>query len=224
MSVTIIGDVHGKYDDYFNIVNTCEASIQLGDFGFFPTWKRLSYSGLDKSLHKIIPGNHDDYDYCPRSEYCLGDFGPAIVNGFEFFFVRGGLSIDRVYRVAEELSATKSKFDLNKNKTWWSQEELNLSQMLECIDLYSEIKPDYLLSHAPTIEVIDLLHSKDNSILQKFKFHKGYRENTSLLISKLIKIHRPKFCFSGHHHKDAIFNIDGTTFISLAELSSFKIE
>lgn len=215
MSVTIIGDVHGKHDDYFNIVNTCEASIQLGDFGFFPSWNRLSYSGLDKSLHKIIPGNHDDYDYCPQSEYCLGDFGPAIVNGFEFFFVRGGLSIDRVYRVGEELS--------NKNKTWWSQEELNFSQMLDCIKLYSEIKPDYLLSHAPAVEVIDILHTKNNSILQNFKFHKGYRENTSLLISELIKIHRPKFCFSGHHHKDKTFTIDGTTFVCLAELSTFTI-
>ena len=86
--ITLIGDVHGKYKRYHEIIREKDRhpySVQLGDFGFFPSWNRLSCSGLDKSLHKIIPGNHDDYDYCPRSEYCLGDFGPAIVNGFEFY-------------------------------------------------------------------------------------------------------------------------------------------
>lgn len=36
--VTLIGDVHGKFDQYYNIVKNKEYSIQLGDFGFTKDW------------------------------------------------------------------------------------------------------------------------------------------------------------------------------------------
>lgn len=214
--VTVIGDVHGKWDEYYNIVKDKEHSVQLGDFGFSRTWNKLHYSGLSPDNHKIICGNHDDYDICPMSPYYLGDFGEAAVGGLTFFFIRGGLSIDRVYRVGEELSGG--------SKTWWSQEELNLTQMVECIALYKEVKPDIVMSHVPCgFFTPYILGNKSDDILQKFKFHAGFKENTQLLGNELLKIHKPRMWFCGHMHSLFQGIVEGVQVIALRELETFEL-
>lgn len=217
MSIILIGDVHGKFDEYRDIASAHEYTIQVGDFGFSKTWTKLHYSQLDPTHHKIVGGNHEDYDVCPQSAHFLGPFGFTELNGVKFFFISGGLSIDRVYRVGEELSGGP--------KTWWSQEELNFTQMLEVIKLFKKIKPDYVISHVPPSFVVnDLLGSnKDDNKLQKFKFHKGFKENTALLGDELFKIHKPKIWVSGHHHVSYANYYDGMLFRGLAELEIFDL-
>ena len=81
--LTIIGDCHGKYDKYKEIVNNTKFSIQLGDFGF-------NYSILDEidpSCHKIVAGNHDNYDKMENYPHFCGDFGILELNGIEAFFI-----------------------------------------------------------------------------------------------------------------------------------------
>jgi hypothetical protein len=219
--ITVVGDVHGKYDKYFNIVKNKEYSLCLGDFGFSSSWNKLSYSKLDPNKHKIVGGNHDDYDLAPYVDHYLGDFGKTIVGGFSIFYIRGGISIDRVYRVGDELNGGP--------KTWWSQEELNYKQMTECEALYKKTKPEIVISHVPPQRFIENIHgNKDNSILQKFKFHKGFCENTSLLCDRLLDIHLPSLWCSGHHHRDYIETYGGRTgqmkFVSLGELSTYELE
>jgi predicted phosphodiesterase len=214
--ITVIGDVHGKYDQYYDIVSKSEYSICLGDFGFSSAWNKLGYSNLNPKKHKVLCGNHDSYDIAPNSPFYLGDYGVATLNKIRFFFVRGGLSIDRVYRVGEELSGGQ--------KTWWSQEELNFHQMTDCIDAYKEEKPDILLAHVPPQRFIDNIHgNKDNSILQRFNFHEGFRENTSLLMDELLNHHKPKLIISGHHHKSYTETKGKMKFVSLAELETYEI-
>ena len=218
--ITVIGDVHGKYDQYYKIASKSEYSIQLGDFGFSSSWNKLSYSKLDPNKHKIVGGNHDDYDSAPNVDHYLGDFGRTIVGGISIFYIRGGISIDRVYRVGDELNGSP--------KTWWSQEELNYKQMTECETLYKKTKPDIVVSHVPPQRFIENIHgNKDHSILQKFKFHVGFCENTSLLCDRLLDIHLPSLWCSGHHHRDYIETYGGRTgqmkFVSLGELSTYEI-
>lgn len=214
MSITIISDVHGKFDEYYDIASKCEYTVQIGDFGFNSTWAKLWYSDLSPDKHKIIKGNHDQHD--SESAFDLGDYGSYTLNNVNFFFVRGGLSIDRVYRVGEELSGGP--------KTWWSQEELNFHQMLDCIEAYKREKPDILLSHVPPARFIDNIHgNKGNSILQRFKFHEGFRENTSLLMDELLDYHKPKLIISGHHHKSYTETKGKMKFVSLAELETYEI-
>ena len=71
--ITVVGDIHGKFDQYYNIVKDKEYSICLGDFGFSDSWQKLHYSGLDSDKHKICKGNHDQYEF--ESPYDLGNFG-----------------------------------------------------------------------------------------------------------------------------------------------------
>lgn len=214
--ITVVGDVHGKFDDYHNIVRNTEYSIQLGDSGFGKFWNNLHYNKIDPDRHKIICGNHCDYDIAPHSPHYLGDFGEVILGSVTAFFVRGGLSIDRVYRVGEELSGGP--------KTWWSQEELNFSQMLECMALYNKVKPEIVISHVPAAQFTHkILGNKSDAILQKFKFHSGFRENHQLLGDELIKIHKPKMWISGHLHASFQGLVNDVYIIALRELETFNL-
>lgn len=214
--ITLIGDVHGLYDRYYDIASKCEYTIQLGDFGFEYSWNKLNYSNLDPNEHKIIAGNHDAYNICPKSKFYLGDFGEYELNGFLFFFVRGGISIDRTYRQGEQFSGGA--------QTYWTQEELNFNQMLACLNAYKKSKAKVILSHCPPMCCIDDLHgNKSHKILQRFGFHVGFRENTSLLLNELIKIRKPEMCIFGHHHKSYANYIDNTLFRCLSELETMEI-
>ena len=215
--ITVIGDVHGKFYDYHKIASSSEYSIQVGDFGFSDTWNKLLYSGFDPKNHKVISGNHDDYDQCPASPFYLGDYGPAILNKKEFFFVRGGLSIDRVYRIGEELSGGQ--------KTWWSQEELNLKQMMDCLDMYKLMKPEIVISHVPAAQFTHvILGNKSDAVLQRYKFHKGFKEAHQLLGDEMLKIHKPKMWISGHMHSSFQGIVNGVQIVALNELETIYLE
>ncbi len=205
----IIGDTHGKFDRYEAIASSTKYSLQLGDFGFSTAWNKLNYSGLSSDNHKILCGNHCDYDMAIRSPFYLGDFGEATIGGVSLFFIRGGISIDRTYREAERINRGP--------RTWWSQEELNFSQMLACLQAYRRVKPSIVVSHVPAASFASVM-SPDDKILTDFGFHKGFKEATQLLGDELLKIHRPKVWTSGHFHKSFQDEIGGTKFIGLAEL------
>jgi Calcineurin-like phosphoesterase len=211
--IRIIGDVHGKYTDYYRLASDAEYSIQLGDFGFDGHWGNLKRSTLDPKKHRVLRGNHDTVNV---SKHDLGDYGILELDGRKIFFFRGGLSIDRVYRVGEELTGGP--------KTWWSEEELNLIQMLDVIKFYKKVKPDIVISHVPAQPFVEYLDGKkSSSILQKFKFHYGFQENTILLGGHLYGIHQPKQWFSGHFHINANTKIGKTEFTSLDELNCIDI-
>ncbi len=212
--LTVIGDCHGKYKQYYNIASKADYSVVAGDFGFASMWNNLQYSGLSAEDHKVIAGNHDDYDFAPNCPNYLGDYGLTTIGEVEFFFVRGGISIDRVYRVGEELSGSP--------KTWWSQEELPFSDMLECLKAYRKAKPDIVITHVPAAEFSCHLAANDN-ILQRYKFHKGFKEAHQLLGDEMLKIHRPKLWVSGHFHVSKTMLIKGTEFVSLGELETYGI-
>jgi hypothetical protein len=211
----VIGDVHGKTSRYFDIVEGYKYTVQVGDFGFSRAWNKLEYSGLGKGEHWVIPGNHDDYDVCLQSSYCLGDFGLCDNMDKPFFFVRGGLSIDRLFRQANEVNGNP--------KTWWHQEELTYDKMCLAERQWGMLEGvNILIAHCPPTCIIPALH-EDDSILQKFGFPKGFRENTSILIQRMIDARPPKICVFGHHHKSLDLTIGGTRYIGLAELECKEI-
>jgi hypothetical protein len=210
----IVGDVHGKFSQYLKTVEKAEHSLCLGDFGFADSWNKLHYSSLNPESHKVLAGNHESYDTAPRSPFYLGDFGEATIGGVALFYIRGGISIDRTYREAERINRGP--------RTWWSQEELSFSQMLECMKLYRKVKPSIVVSHVPCASFSKLV-CPDDKILTDFGFHKGFKEATQLLGDELLKIHRPKVWYSAHMHRSLTEEIDGTTFVALAELEYIDI-
>lgn len=211
--IRFIGDAHGKTDEYLEIAKESSHSIQLGDFGFSRSWNALYYGGLDAEKHKVLGGNHDDYDICINSPYYLGDFGEFTMDGKSILFIRGGLSIDRTYRVGDELSGSK--------KTWWSQEELSFSQMIDCLEFAKTTRPDIIISHAAPAMLIPQLTKGD---LTKWKFHSGYVENTSLLLQKIVDANIcPKMWLFGHYHVSFADEIGGVLYMGLPELGTIDV-
>jgi len=193
----IIGDVHGKYERYLNAINKTDFSVQLGDFGF-------DYSildNVDSNHHRIIAGNHDNYDYVGDYPHFLGNFGNVEFNGFSFFFVRGGLSVDKAIRT--------------EGINWWREEELNYKEMNDCQIEYEKVKPNMVLSHECPLFLINQVATNS------FKIENP--SQTARFLEMLWKIHKPKLWVSAHHHTNKEFYICRTKFVSLGELQSIEI-
>jgi predicted phosphodiesterase len=58
MSITVIGDAHGQYDRYVKMARKRDYTVQIGDLGF----KYGCLENLDGEKHKVVGGNHDNYD------------------------------------------------------------------------------------------------------------------------------------------------------------------
>lgn len=198
----IIGDVHGKYDPYRKIAQEAEYSLQVGDLGFEYSVLRQ----LDPERHKVLAGNYDNYDKWGgkfihmTSGHWLGDYGVHMVPGFgSIFFVRGGFSIDRRYRIA--------------GKNWWSDEEMGVPTLQKAIDLYTEVKPDFVVSHECPGELTDAVFGAkmwDGEWIRPSR--------TALALNAMWRSHSPKVWVFGHHHKAVTEEVRGTTFHCIPEL------
>ncbi len=126
----IIGDVHGKIDEYKQIIKekNPDFSLQVGDMGF--DYSRLSVS----AQHRFVGGNHDNYKKIhPRM---LGDFG----TWQNIFYIRGAFSIDKAYRIV--------------GKSWFSEEELDYETCENAIQAYNEVRPNIVVTHTAPLSVI----------------------------------------------------------------------
>ena len=127
-----IGDVHGKHDEYLNLIKNHRSTIQVGDLGF-------DYSKIPHSdNHKFIKGNHDNYNSNHSND--LGNHG--MHNGI--FYVRGAQSVDKNGRI--------------EGKNWWRNEELNYREMSEAIQEYEVAKPNYVVSHDCPQSIAELFY------------------------------------------------------------------
>lgn len=200
----IIGDVHGidwrkgaHARTYRTLVQGANHSVQVGDLGFSETWTRVS-ERVDGSVHKVLGGNHDDYDWIEKHqpECYLGNHGTHKFPGFEFFYIRGGNSIDRQYRTA--------------GWDWWPQEELNMEECTEALCAYIEAKPEIVITHDIPFSMYSAFITND------WKTERC--SNTAHLLEECIQKHQPKLWIFGHHHNNSIQLHGDTTYICLNEL------
>jgi predicted phosphodiesterase len=124
----IIGDVHGKYQEYLNLISTEKSSIQVGDMDLFG-YDDLKYI---PDSHRFFKGNHDNYSIS-QDIHDLGDYGVFEEDGYSIGFIRGAYSIDRFERTAAN--------------EWYEQEQLTYPQMSAAVKLLTERKPQVILSH-----------------------------------------------------------------------------
>ena len=156
--------------------------------------------------HKILAGNHDNYEekdgkFILQTPHFLGDFGVYTVPNYgDFFFVRGGYSIDWKYR--------------KEGRDWWAKEQLSYSQGLEALKLYEAIKPNFVISHECPTSVIDLV-----AIGKTWNGEVIRPSSTAELLDQMWEIHKPKMWIFGHFHRDWTDLIEGTTFCCLDELN-----
>lgn len=216
----IIGDVHGKYYEYYNIAKNVEYSFQLGDFGFSNAWDALSYSDLDHAKHKVGQGNHDPHDIVHNYKHFAGRYGPVEIGGTKAYWIGGALSIDLVYRVAHWLQANRDP----SQKTWWAEEQLCLEEMGECREQWSIIKPELVISHTAPSAIINLFaNNRPGNILDHFGWGYDYQDVTSQFLTSLWDIHRPKLWVFGHFHLSYDATVRDTRFKCLAKLEHFDL-
>lgn len=192
----IIGDVHGKHTEYLKVIRDVQYSVQVGDFGF----NYNCLHSVDSNCHKIIGGNHDNYDVigsCPNN---LGDFGETTLDNINFFFVRGELSVDKQWRT--------------EGVSWWRAEELTQDQMNAATKVYQDSKPSLMITHGCPEEALPFFLTNPS---------KAKPSNTTRFLQVLFEIHRPDMWIFGHHHKNETLQVGNCKFICLNELNFLDI-
>ena len=193
MRIRLIGDVHGLIPLYAKLIEDVPCSIQLGDMGFSHSYQQLGEYGIDPTRHRFVPGNHDDYPHLPS--HALGDYGAAALAGFSFFYVRGALSVDRMWRT--------------EGATWWPEEELTAEQGSEALRAYRGACPGIVLSHDCPTSVLPLFLTNPM---------KTEPSRTGDMLQRLLDDHRPSLWVFGHHHRTWQCEVAGTQFVCLGEL------
>lgn len=205
-NLTIVGDIHGGFTSYLDIIKDSQYSIQVGDYGY--CYDAVAH--LDKNHHVYFPGNHDNYNQ--HGHNTLGDFGSRSIGGLDFFFIRGAFSIDKQIRLRYEQQRLWPK-------TWFEQEELNPKEMEECVKQYLAAKPEVVLTHDCPKTISDIIGNP--AVLRNFGYDPDkFNPVTQQLLSALFHQHKPKVWIFGHYHKRHNFVLDGTRFICLEEFGT----
>ncbi len=197
----LIGDVHGRLDNYESLLGGCEYSLQIGDLGFHYAFDQ------DPERHKFFGGNHDNYDVINDSPNNLGDFGVWDVPNFgPVFWVRGGFSIDHSIRKKHDAQIGQFLF----KKSWWAEEEMSMAQCEAALELYKQVKPKMLVSHECPINIVQYITNP------KFVLDWGYddpiiKTKTNQLLQAMTDFHRPKLHVFGHYHRSFDAMVDGVT-------------
>ncbi len=206
----IIGDVHGKMDDYLSIASEAEMSIQIGDLGF--DYSRLKR--LNPKKHKFIGGNHDNYDLYEDCPHAMGHWGlindeMQLKRKEKFWFMRGAFSINAADFIVEYANTG----DLN----WWKEEELTDLQLDAAVLSYRQNRPDVVITHdcpkviRDTFDDVGLIHST-------WGWSVDFYSRTQAALQIMWNIHKPKLWIFGHWHRYVDTIIEGTRFICLDEL------
>jgi predicted phosphodiesterase len=196
---TVIGDIHGKYKRYHEIIREKDRhpyTLQLGDFGF----KYDTLNNVDSTKHLILPGNHDNYDRCYNYPHFLGDYGYTSLNKVEFFYYRGAYSIDRQYRTI--------------GIDWWSQEQVTIDEFMKAREYYRSIKPEVMITHDCPETIASIMLDGKGRL---------YQNTTNWALQELWNIHEPKLWLFGHWHQSRTIQYGKTKFVCLDELETETI-
>jgi predicted phosphodiesterase len=201
MKMTFIGDIHGKWDRYIDIIDTLDNSIQVGDFGVgFQNEIPLNSfeEKMKKGNHRFIRGNHDNPAECYRHPQWIPDGSYDSENGI--FYMGGALSIDRGRRIR----------DVN----WWENEELSTYELGQCIDEYVATKPRIVVTH----------DCPETVALESFSWYYGEQTRTKQALQHMFEFHQPEIWIFGHWHSSLDYVKNGTRFICLNELETLELE
>jgi predicted phosphodiesterase len=189
----IIGDIHGKINQYKQLTNKYPETICVGDFGFKKQWDWLiNDSNIDSVYHKINMGNHDYIPYV-NCNYSLGNWSYYK----DIFTIRGADSIDKMYRI--------------EGLNWFRDEEISYLKSYEILEAYERIKPKIVVTHDCP------------QIISEIEFNIYDKSITRNLLQELFLIHQPNLWIFGHHHESIKKEIKNTIFICLNELETFDL-
>ncbi len=180
-----IGDIHSQYSEYLQIIENCEESIQVGDFGI--GFNRNPIDLYDTDKHRFIRGNHDWPLGCKHEPNYIPD---GTVEG-NMMLVGGAYSIDKAFR--------REGYD------WWPDEELSIEELYQIYDKYVMAKPEVMVCHEFPEYITNFFPIK------KFEQRSRTRDCFEAMIFK----HKPKIWLGGHWHLPFDHVIDDVRFVVL---------
>ena len=132
--IRFVGDIHGDYGSYYTIIEDCEKSVQVGDFGI--GFRAPPVFGMN---HRFIRGNHDDPDLCKT----MSNWIPDGTVEDDIMYCGGAWSIDQEFRTP--------------GVSWWFNEELNDYEFEAVYETYKAAKPTLMVSHDLPQGINDIL-------------------------------------------------------------------
>lgn len=212
MKIRLIGDVHGKTQEYQDLLKSFpdQNTIQVGDMG-------IGFRGVElpslPSNNRWFRGNHDNPEQCRRHPNYLGDYG--FIPEWNLFYIAGAFSIDWMMR--------------REGVSWWKDEELSIPELSHVVDLYRRVKPRFVISHeCPSIAATNMLLSLCGGMYSNGGYFASKMEcaqsRTSQAMQSMFEAHRPEEWVFGHYHVDRSFVLNGTKFTCVAELSTYELD
>lgn len=207
MELIVVGDVHGKFADFQQLL--CDAQraypdayvVQVGDLGigfeFTDDEAMLRNTALPFGF---IAGNHDNPFACAQDEHWLGKWGtlPFVFGDKTAFFVGGAYSIDQHSRI--------------EGYNWWRDEELSIAELTAALDAYAELQPELVITHdCPLVGAPS--HVQRNL----------HPNRTQQALDAMWAAWQPKLWLYGHHHESIRRSVDGTRFVCLRELETYTV-
>ena len=183
----MIGDIHGEFGVYQDIIQDAEKSVQVGDFG-------IGF-GIPAPLvgmnHRFIRGNHDCREQCEM----IGNYIPDGTTEDGIMYVGGAFSVDKHYRTP--------------GINWWHDEELNDYEFEAIYEKYVAFKPTTMVTHDLPQGISDIVIP-----LGRKQYLKN---RTNFWLRQMWNAHKPDLWLCGHHHpqKGVVEKVEGTNFIIL---------
>lgn len=188
----IIGDIHGKIEQYQHLTACDRPTIQVGDFGAgFVDMPVLD--GKDR----FIRGNHDDPAICASHPNWIRDG----LYEDDILFIGGAWSIDWQRRIP--------------GVSWWEDEELSYKELHHIIEKACDLKPKVIISHDAPDVVIEAggfrgLNGKKTPRIPT---------RTSSALEDIYRSVPPSVWFFGHWHQTMAVPVGTTSFFCLGELA-----
>lgn len=203
-----IGDVHGKYRPYKQLIERALNTIQVGDMGvgFRRTqgprvgeeYGNPPHYAMILGNHRFIRGNHDNPTSCKNHSQWIAD--GTVENNM--MFVGGAFSIDAAYRIPDY--------------SWWPDEELSQNELEAIITVYLHSRPKCMVTHDAPEDVIPYLLNTGQHTIQPSRTRNAFQRMWSAC--------PPQLWVFGHWHKSLDLVLRGTRFVCLAELEYKEFE
>ena len=130
----LIGDVHGKIEEFSKLVSPEKEFVQIGDFGFRKEHQWFREQNFRKG--RILFGNHDYYPWLWK-EHSLGNWHWNEKKNT--LFIRGAYSIDQHARI--------------QGVDWFAEEQLSRNVWEGLLDVIEVLQPEIIVSHDCPTEI-----------------------------------------------------------------------